>query len=150
MNSATSAYWMPVTLKEVDRRPSSYEGFGNNNPEELDAWFNQALDMFTDIYGTVVDAYHIVSEVRTNENSNYDFIINIVVTGLVDSEADFEDNILDHWPTDIVEQLKVASDEFVLANVVGYDYNPIMNNPEWEQYDQPSLRWKDTTTTQKK
>lgn len=129
---------MPVTLKEIDRMPSSYEGFCNNNPEELDDWFNTALDMFTDIYGTVIDAYYMVSDVRTNQNCNYDFIINIVVTGLVDSECDFEDNILDHWPTDIVEQLKVASDEFELANVVCYDYNPITYDPVWKQYDQPS------------
>lgn len=133
VKSATAAYWMPVTLRSVEHKPSMYEGFGHNAPGELDDWLEEGLDMFSDIYGTVIDAYYLVSEVIHNEQGNYDFILDIVVTGMVDSEVDFEDNILNHWPKDIVEQLKVANENYTLGNVIGCDYNPILNNPEWDK-----------------
>jgi len=135
MKSATATYWMPVTVRQIEHKPSRYEGFGENTPDEINNWFSKGLEYFTDIYGTVIDAYYMVGEVRTNKQGNYDFLLNIVVTGLVDSEVDFEDNILDHWPKDIVEQLKVINEDFSFNNIIGWDYNPVLNNPEWEKYN---------------
>jgi len=135
MKSATAAYWMPVTVSGIRYKHTRYEGFDGKTHDGIDKWFTKALDYFTDIYGTVVDAYYMVSEVRTNEQGNFDFLLSIVVTGLVDSEVDFEDNTLKCWPKDIVEQLKVTYDDFSFESVVGYDYNPILNNPEWKKYN---------------
>lgn len=135
MKSATATYWMPVTVRQIEHKPSRYEGFGESTPNEIDEWFTQGLENFTHIYGTVVDAYYMVGEVITNEEGNYDFMLNIVVTGLVDGPFELRENIYDYWPKDIVEQLKVISKDFSFNNIIEWDYNPVLNNPEWEKYN---------------
>jgi hypothetical protein len=129
MNSATVAYWFPVSVNDVQEKPRLYEGYSATAEPPFDPWISQALDIFEQIYGSVIDCHYVVESVRLSETDNYDFILSVVVTAMVDSEADLEDKSRDHWPKDIVEQLRVTAEERELPEVVGYDYNPICSEP---------------------
>lgn len=135
MNSATVAYWFPVTVNDVQKAPRLYEGYSATAEPSFDPWISQALDFFNQIYGSVIDCHYVVESARFTETENYDFILNIVVTAMIDSEVDLENKSRDHWPKDIVEQLRVTAEERELPEVVGYDYNPIRSEPVYTKFN---------------
>lgn len=136
MISASAAYWTPVVVDNISKPPGRYEGYIETKHKDVDKLFSNALDNFMDIYGTVVDAHYVVEDVSENDSGSYNFTVITVVTGLVDSELDFEDNIYDHWPTDITEQLHVTLDELELDGIVGYDLSPTNAEPLWSKFNQ--------------
>lgn len=136
MKSGTAAYWLPVTVDSIDHTPQEYEGFGTANYSEIHDWITDALDVFKHIYGSVIDVYYVVDRVFISRDQNYDFMINIVVTGITNSELDFDNKISNQWPSDLVEQLKVAFPADGYDSFVGYDLNPITSDPVWSNFNQ--------------
>jgi hypothetical protein len=136
MRTGTAFYWMPVTFNSIRYKGSTYQGVSGKKLDALEEWFGEGLDNFNYIYGTVVDAYYYVDDVSLNEKSRWDFIINIVVTGIVDSETHFYDVTNDEWPKDIIEQLKTANEDVSSGNIMGWDYNPVLNGPIAERYNE--------------
>lgn len=126
---------MPVVVENVEGEMSRHVGYGGLKQEDVDVWLSESLEYFTDIYGTVVDAHYTVERVNENEEGTYDYILNIVVTGIVDSDGDFGDCVHDLWPADLVEQLRVATERVDMSGIVGYDLNPIQNDTIWCKFD---------------
>lgn len=135
MKSGSATYWLPITVDSIDRIPKQYEGYQGNAHPGIDEWVTEGLDYFTDIYGSVVDAHYITETVSNNSEGNYDFITMIVVTGMTDSEGDFEETIHEHWPVDLIEQLTQATERASMDGIVGYDLNPIRPDPVWSKFN---------------
>lgn len=144
MKSATAAYWLPVTVSTVHRRPSKLIGYRskrehNISVEEslycIDEWVKESLDFFKSIYGSVVDAHYVVEDVRRGDNGKYDFHLALVITGIVDSEEDFQKKVFTNWGLDLAESFQEHSDMTEESIITGYDLNPIQDEPQWSKYN---------------
>jgi len=144
MKSATAAYWLPLTVLSIDERPSTQIGYQAKREHDLsdeqslygiDEWVKESLDYFKSIYGSVVDAHYVVEDIRRVDGGRYDFHISLVVTGLVDSEDDFQKKVFTNWGLDLAESLQEHSDMTNNSMVTGYDLNPIQDEPQWSKYN---------------
>jgi len=133
MKSGSAAYWLPATVSSIDEQKHAYTGYNSTSVFELDAFLNRGLGYFMDIYGTVVDAYYVTQEVVQDKDGNYDFHNRIVVTSLIDGEAEFEDATHEHWPMDLAEQMKEAGNSVTSNKLVKYDLNPVEDGPIWSR-----------------
>lgn len=144
MKSATAAYWLPVTVSTVHRRPSKLIGYQSKREHDvsaeqslygIDEWVKESLDYFKSIYGSVVDAHYVVEDVRRGDNGKYDFHLALVVTGLVDGEQDFQEKVFNNWGLDLVESFKEHSNMTKTSIITGYDLNPLQDEPQWSNYN---------------
>lgn len=145
MHSGSAAYDLVVVVDELSRSKKVITGYNNKQVEGLDLLLEEGLDFFMEIYGTVVDAHYVIDEVskdrivphdEDNEQTQYHCWVQVIITGLTDSEIDFDVTIQEKWPADLVEQINEACDRVESDNLKGYDVNPVNSGPRWSKYNE--------------
>jgi len=135
MKSGSAAYSFPIKVELVELGPREYEGYCEEYEEEMHGWITHSLDLFTHIYGMVVDAHYISEGVSIGVDSTYSFVNTIVITGIVNNDSHFQEMAHDHWPSDLVEQLKEGEESCPMENIMRYNLNKINKGPQWTKFN---------------